>query len=818
MRNKLLISGLVLLLITALIVSASAVDVISVSELFSLGGDAQEEVAAAVSDAPEDNYTEDTSASEPAQESDADDAYFADDTDPDNTDNIADDTTGAPADGETPDENTPDTDTDPAQTPESDADLTASGELDDISVPEQAAIEDKDISAAPEDRSSDWIVHITNEVVTQTSGKEYVTNLSSVPEELQPRWSILQDTYGEGIYVEVPVYISLENNASGSASNLTGAAFLYSSTYTATSGAGVVHLDPKIEVDGFTVEKYSGNLYKVEYSGSLPIPEAPLKFMTLRYYLAVDLIDGNLTIPLYFSSDNAEAGLAFQYGGNTVNCNFYSSYEYEGETYYQIMGVDKGGWNTAAVEVTHTHVFGEFSDSFNDETYPATCTEMGKEAALCSSAQCQYSNAATPYYRDIPALGHTKSLEAPAMEPTCTEVGHVAYVYCEKCGHFIDPEDFAADEYTTEYLFDGADYDEDGNLPEYVAMTGHVKTEEAGHVASTCSVQGHVAYVYCGKCGHFIAPGDFEADVYTKNYLFDGAGYTADGKLPQYLELDGENHINDLTEIPYVEPNCLEGIDGHNQYWYCDNCHKYFKDEAGTIGTTVEDEVIPDNHTTTWYDAVDADCDSYGTIGHYECDVCGLKFATENPAGGPNGALQSVANPAEPPLGHEWVLTETATGYEAACPVCGETLVVTAIVGSQNNAELASKGFAQYQGFEIAIYDEDGNPIDPDTPIPVSIPLPEGFDVSRCVVYFVEEDGSLTELEYTYADGYLIVSVSHSGIYFVGEEAVAASGSGRYAPNTDDGNSPFLWMTLVFFGLSLAGLAAVTVGRRKYNR
>ena len=815
MRNKFLISGLILLLITALIVSASAVDVISVSELFSFGGDSQEDIAAEVYDAPEDTYTEDTSApaeedtpaSDPAQESGADDAYFADDTDPDNTDNIADDTTDAPADGE----NTPDTDI----APEDDADLTASGELENVEVPEQDALAEVDASEPPEDRSSDWIVHITNDVQTKTSGVDSITNLADVPADLQERWSTLQRRYGEGMYVEVPVYISLENNGTGMASSLTGAYFGFFWNYSPSDN--VVYLDPKIEVDGFNVGR-SGVLYTVTYNGSLDIPDTPLKIMTLRYYLPMDLYDGKLFVTLYADE---QSGVDIQYGdGQTTTCNFYSSYEYDGDTFYQIMGVDTSGWAAVPVEVTHTHVLSEFRDDFNEETKPATCTEDGVEAALCSNPNCEYNNEATPYYQPIPKLGHTRSKEAAYSEPLCDEVGHIAYVYCEACNHFIDPEEFEDNIYTDNYLFEGKDYDEDGNLPEYVPMTGHVKTEEAGHVPSTCSVQGHEAYVYCGKCNRFIVPEDFADDIYTKNYRFNGAGYTADGKLPQYLELDEENHVDALTEIPYVAPNCYENSPGRNPYWQCKNCGKYYTDQAGTrtTQTTVAEQVIEPNHDTELVAAVAADCDSYGTIEYHQCKVCGEKFTTENPAGGLDGALQSVANPAEPPLGHEWELTETETGYEAACPVCGETLVVTAIVGSQNNADLASKGFAQYQGFEIAIYDAEGNPIEPDTPIPVSIPLPEGFDVSRCVVYFVEEDGSLTELEYTYADGYLIVSVSHSGIYFVGEEAVAASGSGRYAPNTDDGNSPFLWMTLVFFGLSLAGLAAVTLGRRKYNR
>lgn len=43
--------------------------------------------------------------------------------------------------------------------------------------------------------------------------------------------------------------------------------------------------------------------------------------------------------------------------------------------------------------------------------------------------------------------------------------------------------------------------------------------------------------------------------------------------------------------IPAKEATCIE--EGNNSYYYCSECNKYFKDEAGTIETTISDEIIP---------------------------------------------------------------------------------------------------------------------------------------------------------------------------------------------------------------------------------
>ena len=56
-------------------------------------------------------------------------------------------------------------------------------------------------------------------------------------------------------------------------------------------------------------------------------------------------------------------------------------------------------------------------------------------------------------------------------------------------------------------------------------------------------------------------------------------------------EQDPGVHVHSMELIAAKGATCTE--EGNNAYYYCSGCNKYFKDEAGTQGTTVEAETIP---------------------------------------------------------------------------------------------------------------------------------------------------------------------------------------------------------------------------------
>ena len=77
-----------------------------------------------------------------------------------------------------------------------------------------------------------------------------------------------------------------------------------------------------------------------------------------------------------------------------------------------------------------------------------------------------------------------------------------------------------------------------------------------------------------------------------------------------------------MSFIPAVAATCTE--DGNNAYYYCSDCDKYFKDEAGTIETTVEAEKIAaTGHSEVTDEAVEATCETEGKTEGSHCSVCG---------------------------------------------------------------------------------------------------------------------------------------------------------------------------------------------------
>ena len=68
----------------------------------------------------------------------------------------------------------------------------------------------------------------------------------------------------------------------------------------------------------------------------------------------------------------------------------------------------------------------------------------------------------------------------------------------------------------------------------------------------------------------------------------DGSGNEWGFKVTS-VKRASKSHLMEL--IPAKEATCIE--EGNNSYYYCSECDKYFKDEAGTIETTISDEIIP---------------------------------------------------------------------------------------------------------------------------------------------------------------------------------------------------------------------------------
>ena len=92
--------------------------------------------------------------------------------------------------------------------------------------------------------------------------------------------------------------------------------------------------------------------------------------------------------------------------------------------------------------------------------------------------------------------------------------------------------------------------------------------------------------------------------------------------------------ISDTKEIIITSPHILvhhEKIDatckdtGMKEYWYCEECNKYFLDDEHKNETTLDDLIIPvsDVHTPKTIPGVDSTCSKEGYTDEVICSVCG---------------------------------------------------------------------------------------------------------------------------------------------------------------------------------------------------
>ena len=226
----------------------------------------------------------------------------------------------------------------------------------------------------------------------------------------------------------------------------------------------------------------------------------------------------------------------------------------------QIVAIDDGtvlAQTTASIDVVPSHTHTAQYVAAKD----ATCTEDGNTAYwYCTGCGKYFSDEALTVEIDpkttvITKLGHN-AVKTEAKDATCTEDGNIAYWYCEQCG---------------KYFSDEAMTDEIDPAATVITKLGHnaVKTEAKD---ATCTEDGNTAYWYCDRCGKY-----FSDEAMTDEIALEA---TVIAKL-------GHNAV----KVEAKEPTATE--DGNIAYWYCEQCGKYFSDEALTDEIALEDTVLP---------------------------------------------------------------------------------------------------------------------------------------------------------------------------------------------------------------------------------
>ncbi len=296
---------------------------------------------------------------------------------------------------------------------------------------------------------------------------------------------------------------------------------------------------------------------------------------------------------------------------------------------------------TCAVTVTHKHTMQKIN------AVAPTCTAAGNnEYYYCTDCKKYYKDAqgkteTTVAAETLDAINHANMQTIDAKPATCTEAGNNKYYYCPDCKKY-----FKDAEGTTETTV----------AAETISATGHTHMQEIEAKPATCTEAGNNKYYYCSDC---------------KKYFKD-----AEGKTETTVEAEtvaATAHAN-MQKIDAVAPTCTEA--GNNEYYFCPDCNKYFKDAHGKTETTVAAETLDAiNHANVQEIAAkDPSCTENGNIKYYYCPDCKKYFTDAEltnettlddvtiPATGHNNMQEIEAKPA--------TCTEDGNNKYYYCPDC----------------------------------------------------------------------------------------------------------------------------------------------------
>ena len=216
----------------------------------------------------------------------------------------------------------------------------------------------------------------------------------------------------------------------------------------------------------------------------------------------------------------------------------------------------------------------------------ATCTTEGEIRYTCAVCKQVVTE-------KVKALGH--QLEGYGyVNKTCTEDGHRAYYYCDRCGQYF--------------------CDEKAKQPiafnDTVIPHGHELTKY-GAVAATCTEAGNNQYFYCSVCEKCFSDADATEEITDEELIIAPFGHS-------------------LVKVDADPATCAE--DGNAEYWMCsrDGCGAMYEDENGYSPTIAADVVVSKAtvpHTLTKISEKETTCSEAGNTEHWKCDVCGRLFS-----------------------------------------------------------------------------------------------------------------------------------------------------------------------------------------------
>ena len=429
------------------------------------------------------------------------------------------------------------------------------------------------------------------------------------------------------------------------------------------------------------------------------------------------------------------------------------------------------------------------------KTTPATCTEDGRIDYQCS--RCNESK-----FEIISAPGH-KYVDV-VTDPTCTSKGFTTHTCSECSASYVDSYVDALGHIeghatcTKDYVC--------SRCNEIVEKaTGHAY-EKTGHKDATCTEKGYNVYV-CAKCSD-------SYNDYNESAL--GHDYKVVGHVDATCSENGYNIMkcsrcddtyNEITDVATGAHTYTSKLvsEGYEKEGSCNYVYTYEK-ECTVCHTKVTESVAKDVHTYKSSITIEATCSAKGTktltctrcgasktedyedasahrwddgvttsdVTTYTCTLCSatktvISYAEETKATVNKDSLSGNAvELKEATLAlDETLLNQVSGEVQLSAEVLDES-VTSSLKEKLDETALAAIGDAKIYDFSIsdnngALTDWNGGKIT------VTLPytLQEGDDPDNIAVYYLTDEGTISEFKAVYSGGFVVFETEHFSYYTV---------------------------------------------------
>ena len=123
--------------------------------------------------------------------------------------------------------------------------------------------------------------------------------------------------------------------------------------------------------------------------------------------------------------------------------------------------------------------------------------------------------------------------------------------------------------------------------------------------------------------------------------------------------------------------------------------------------------------------------------------------------------------------------------------------------------------------YDIKLVDENGNTVQPKGTVTVGIPVPEGFDIDKLVVYYIDEEGNLIEYPVVVKDGVAYFETDHFSYYALAEKQGNSLTTQSTTETQTDSNKPnpstgAQDLTAVLAAAAVSFMGLVVLGKKKH--